>query len=76
MLTDSYIPEAVNGCEFLNLVIFFQAGHLKMLGGYIEFFMDPTLADCYIKLKEELEILLQKKVNFPGPCSLFSAFYS
>lgn len=35
-----------------------------MLGGYIEFFMDPTLADCYIKLKEELEMLLQKKVIF------------
>ncbi|KAK4371730.1 hypothetical protein RND71_007114 [Anisodus tanguticus] len=41
------------------------AGHLKMLGGYIEFFMDPTLADCYIKLKEELEMLLQKKLQDP-----------
>ncbi|XP_055818948.1 DExH-box ATP-dependent RNA helicase DExH3 isoform X2 [Solanum dulcamara] len=42
-----------------------MAGHLKMLGGYIEFFMDPTLADCYIKLKEELDMLLQKKLQDP-----------
>ncbi|KAK6802454.1 hypothetical protein RDI58_000234 [Solanum bulbocastanum] len=42
-----------------------MAGHLKMLGGYIEFFMDPTLADCYIKLKAELDILLQKKLQDP-----------
>lgn len=47
-----------------------------MLGGYIEFFMDPSLADCYIKLKEELDILLQKKVNFPGSCFLLNAYYS
>lgn len=44
-----------------------------MLGGYIEFFMDPTLADCYIKLKEELEMLLQKKVNFQVSHCLFDA---
>ena len=35
-----------------------------MLEGYIEFFMDPSLAECYLKLKEEMENLLRKKVNF------------
>ncbi|CAA0831462.1 DEA(D/H)-box RNA helicase family protein [Striga hermonthica] len=25
------------------------AGHLKMLGGYIEFFMNPSLAECYLQ---------------------------
>ncbi|KAJ0102564.1 hypothetical protein Patl1_05807 [Pistacia atlantica] len=40
-----------------------QAGHLKMLEGYIDFFMDPSLADCYLKLKEELDKLLRKKLD-------------
>ncbi|XP_031280781.1 DExH-box ATP-dependent RNA helicase DExH3 [Pistacia vera] len=40
-----------------------QAGHLKMLEGYIDFFMDPCLADCYLKLKEELDKLLRKKLD-------------
>ncbi|KAK9283052.1 hypothetical protein L1049_011280 [Liquidambar formosana] len=39
------------------------AGHLKMLEGYIDFFMDPSLAECYCKLKEELDKLLQKKLQ-------------
>lgn len=34
-----------------------------MLNGYVDFFMDPNLADCYLKLKEELDKLLQKKVS-------------
>lgn len=34
-----------------------------MLDGYIDFFMDPSLADCYLKLKEELDKLIQKKVS-------------
>lgn len=34
-----------------------------MLEGYIDFFMDPSLAECYLKLKEELDKLLQKKVS-------------
>ena len=41
-----------------------QAGHLKMLDGYIDFFMDHTLAECFLKLKEELDKLLQKKVSW------------
>ncbi|XP_021897690.1 DExH-box ATP-dependent RNA helicase DExH3 isoform X3 [Carica papaya] len=40
-----------------------QAGHLKMLNGYIDFFMDPSLAECYLKLREELDKLLQKKLE-------------
>nr|XP_043640273.1 DExH-box ATP-dependent RNA helicase DExH3 [Erigeron canadensis] len=40
-------------------------GHLKMLGGYIDFFMDPTLADSFVKLKQELDQLLQKKLKDP-----------
>ncbi|XP_057453361.1 DExH-box ATP-dependent RNA helicase DExH3 [Lotus japonicus] len=43
-----------------------QAGHLKMLDGFIEFFMDPNLADCYLKLKEELDKLIQKKLEDPN----------
>lgn len=33
-----------------------------MLGGYLEFFMNPALADTYLRLKKELEELIQKKV--------------
>ncbi|XP_073030341.1 DExH-box ATP-dependent RNA helicase DExH3 isoform X1 [Primulina eburnea] len=42
-----------------------MAGNLKMLSGYIDFFMDPSLSECYVKLKEELEKLLQKKLQDP-----------
>ncbi|KAI3664863.1 hypothetical protein L6452_43472 [Arctium lappa] len=41
-------------------------GHLKMLGGYIDFFMDPTLAESYVSLKQELDQLLQKKLKDPN----------
>ncbi|KAL1319969.1 DExH-box ATP-dependent RNA helicase DExH3-like [Arachis ipaensis] len=37
-------------------------GHLKMLGGYLEFFMKPELANTYLRLKGELEELIQKKL--------------
>ncbi|XP_065865720.1 DExH-box ATP-dependent RNA helicase DExH3-like isoform X2 [Euphorbia lathyris] len=40
-------------------------GHLKMLGGYLEFFMEPTLADTYQSLKRQLEELIQKKLLDP-----------
>nr|XP_027114308.1 DExH-box ATP-dependent RNA helicase DExH3-like isoform X2 [Coffea arabica] len=42
------------------------AGQLKMLEGYIEFFMDPSLAECYLKLKEEMENLMRKKFQDPS----------
>ncbi|XP_050232144.1 DExH-box ATP-dependent RNA helicase DExH3 [Mercurialis annua] len=41
-------------------------GHLKMLGGYLEFFMKPELADTYLGLKRELEELIQKKLLDPN----------
>ncbi|KAM7471108.1 hypothetical protein LguiA_009291 [Lonicera macranthoides] len=40
-------------------------GHLKMLGGYLEFFMKPDLAGTYTSLKRELEELVQKKLMNP-----------
>ncbi|KAJ7982481.1 putative ATP-dependent RNA helicase [Quillaja saponaria] len=43
-----------------------QAGHLKMLEGYIDFFMDPSLAESLVKLKEELDKLLQQKLEDPS----------
>ncbi|XLU52348.1 hypothetical protein S245_046996, partial [Arachis hypogaea] len=43
-----------------------QAGHLKMLDGYVDFFMDPNLSDCYLKMKEELNKLIQKKLDDPS----------
>ncbi|GAA0146469.1 RNA helicase [Lithospermum erythrorhizon] len=36
-----------------------------MLQGYIDFFMDLNLADCYLKLKDELAMLLQRKMQDP-----------
>ena len=33
-----------------------------MFGGYLEFFMKPTLASIYVSLKKELDELIQKKV--------------
>ena len=46
-----------------SLTVMFQAGHLKMLDGYIDFFMDPSLSECYLQLKEELDKLIQQKVS-------------
>lgn len=37
-------------------------GHLKMMEGYLEFFMKPALADVYLRLKKELEELIQNKL--------------
>uniref|UniRef100_A0A0D9VZ09 RNA helicase n=1 Tax=Leersia perrieri TaxID=77586 RepID=A0A0D9VZ09_9ORYZ len=43
-----------------------MAGHLKMLDGYIDLFMDPSLSECYLQLKEELDKLVQKKLEDPS----------
>nr|XP_048326645.1 LOW QUALITY PROTEIN: DExH-box ATP-dependent RNA helicase DExH3 [Ziziphus jujuba var. spinosa] len=43
-----------------------QPGHLKMLEGFVNFFMDPSLSECYLKLKEELNKLIQKKLDDPS----------
>lgn len=40
-------------------------GHLKMLGGYMEFFMKPALAVTYLNLKKEIDELIQKKLLDP-----------
>ncbi|CAK9152113.1 unnamed protein product [Ilex paraguariensis] len=40
-------------------------GHLKMLQGYLEFFMKPALAVTYLSLKRELEELIQNKLLNP-----------
>ena len=36
-----------------------------MLGGYLEFFMKPSLAYTYLSLKRELDELIQNKVKVP-----------
>ncbi|GMY18472.1 DExH-box ATP-dependent RNA helicase DExH5, mitochondrial, partial [Fagus crenata] len=40
-------------------------GLLKMLGGYLEFFMNPALADMYQSLRRELDELIQNKLLSP-----------
>ncbi|KAH9602084.1 hypothetical protein KSS87_013738 [Heliosperma pusillum] len=40
-------------------------GHLKMLGGYLEFFMKPDLSDTYLTLKRELDELVHSKLADP-----------
>nr|CAB3472473.1 unnamed protein product [Digitaria exilis] len=40
-------------------------GHLKMLGGYLEFFMNRDLASTYLSLKNELEDLIHCKLQNP-----------
>ncbi|KAK2981983.1 hypothetical protein RJ640_007575 [Escallonia rubra] len=41
-------------------------GHVKMLGGYLEFFMKPSIAALYQSLRRELEELIQIKLLNPG----------
>ncbi|XP_057995987.1 DExH-box ATP-dependent RNA helicase DExH5, mitochondrial isoform X2 [Hevea brasiliensis] len=40
-------------------------GHLKMLGGYLEFFMKPAIAEMYQTLRRELDELIQTKLLNP-----------
>uniref|UniRef100_A0A5B7AYU7 RNA helicase n=1 Tax=Davidia involucrata TaxID=16924 RepID=A0A5B7AYU7_DAVIN len=40
-------------------------GHLKMLGGYLEFFMKPAIAEMYQSMRRELEELIQTKLLNP-----------
>lgn len=39
--------------------------HLKMLGGYLEFFMEPTVADMYQSIRRELDDFIQSKLLSP-----------
>jgi ATP-dependent RNA helicase DHX36 len=34
-----------------------------MLGGYLEFFMEPTVADMYQSIRRELDDFIQSKVG-------------
>ncbi|XP_078431159.1 DExH-box ATP-dependent RNA helicase DExH3-like [Wolffia australiana] len=40
-------------------------GHLKMLGGYLEFFMSPELAEMLLRMRAELDELVQNKLSNP-----------
>ncbi|XP_073130069.1 DExH-box ATP-dependent RNA helicase DExH5, mitochondrial-like isoform X2 [Henckelia pumila] len=40
-------------------------GHLKMLDGYLEFFMDSATADLYLSLRREVEELINTKLLNP-----------
>ncbi|GJX48291.1 DExH-box ATP-dependent RNA helicase DExH5, mitochondrial isoform X1 [Tanacetum coccineum] len=40
-------------------------GHLKMLGGYLEFFMEPAISEMYQSLRRELDELFQCKLLNP-----------
>ncbi|KAL9246207.1 hypothetical protein vseg_019772 [Gypsophila vaccaria] len=40
-------------------------GHLKMQGGYLEFFMKPALAETYLNLKRELDDFIQLRLRNP-----------
>ena len=44
-------------------LLLWQDGHLKMLGGYLEFFMKPAVAEMYQSLRKELDELIQTKVS-------------
>lgn len=54
-----------------------QDGHLKMLGGYLEFFMKPAVAEMYQCLRGELDDLIQNKVSKTSKwiVSLLSTLY-
>ncbi|CAH1416050.1 unnamed protein product [Lactuca virosa] len=39
-------------------------GHLKMLGGYLEFFMEPSLAEMYLNLRKDLDELFKYKIDY------------
>ncbi|KAG5133587.1 hypothetical protein JHK82_024775 [Glycine max] len=40
-------------------------GHLKMSGGYLEFFMKPAVANMYQSIRKELDNLIRSKLQFP-----------
>nr|XP_016437469.1 PREDICTED: DExH-box ATP-dependent RNA helicase DExH5, mitochondrial-like isoform X1 [Nicotiana tabacum] len=40
-------------------------GHLKMLGGYLDFYMSPTIAEMYRSLRRELDELIHTKLLNP-----------
>ncbi|KAK4770067.1 hypothetical protein SAY87_030599 [Trapa incisa] len=41
-------------------------GHVKMLGGYLEFFMNPSVVEMYEAIKKEFDELIQNKLVNPS----------
>lgn len=63
-ITDSYCSLSFNCVIFYwNWIFSFQDNHLKMLGGYLEFFMEPDVADMYLSIRRELDDFIQSKVG-------------
>lgn len=66
-----YAMFAVSNCSlsfsclvfYLNPTLFYQDNHLKMLGGYLEFFVDPSVVDLYQSIRRELDAFIQSKVG-------------
>lgn len=48
---------------YWNSTLFYQDNHLKMLGGYLEFFMEPSVAEMYQSIRRELDDFIQSKVS-------------
>ncbi|XP_073223709.1 DExH-box ATP-dependent RNA helicase DExH5, mitochondrial isoform X2 [Cicer arietinum] len=46
-------------------VLLYLDNHLKMLGGYLEFFMEPTVVDMYQSIRRELDDFIQSKLLSP-----------
>ncbi|XP_052726074.1 DExH-box ATP-dependent RNA helicase DExH5, mitochondrial isoform X4 [Vigna angularis] len=40
-------------------------GHLKMSGGYLEFFVKPAVAEMYQSIRKDLDRLIHSKLQFP-----------
>ena len=67
---DWYLQKNIHFFYFIDILFWFsgmksliQDGHLKMLGGYLEFFMKPAVAEMYRSLRRELDALIQNKVS-------------
>ena len=45
-----------------------------MLGGYLEFFMEPTVADMYQSIRRELDDFIQGKVGAYAQTSISLIF--
>lgn len=48
---------------YWNPTLFYQDNHLKMLGGYLDFFMDPSVVEMYQSIRRELDAFIQSKVG-------------
>ncbi|KAL3582192.1 hypothetical protein D5086_016524 [Populus alba] len=46
-------------------VLMHSDGHLKMLGGYLEFFMQPAVPEMYQSLRRQLDEVIQTKLLNP-----------